>query len=87
MNDFLTFFRELVNGYPLHMEIYYSKIMDWCITIYKEGCAKDYPGTPTCGESNNSALLCQVQDGDMELCFAKAHVALKEWLLEYEGGY
>lgn len=26
-------------------------------------------------------------DGDMELCFAKAHVALKEWLLENEGGY
>lgn len=32
-------------------------------------------------------MIVNVQDGDIELCFAKAHVALKEWLLENEDGY
>lgn len=26
-------------------------------------------------------------DCDMELCFARAHVKLKEWLSEFNGGY
>ena len=49
MSDFLKFFNEKSHDFPMHLEIYYSKVM--------------------------------------ELCFARAHVALKNWLLEYEGGY
>lgn len=84
MEDFLRFFDDKAHDFPMHMEIYYSKIMDWCITITKKGCASDYPGSPRRGED---AVLVREQSMDMELCFAKAHVALKEWLLEHENGY
>lgn len=77
MSDFLRFFDKKVESYPMHLEIYYSKTMDWCINIYKKGCGKNGEDLP----------ICDAQDCDMELCFAKAHVALKEWLSENEGGY
>lgn len=77
MNYFLTFFDEKCRTYPMHLEIYYSKIADWCITIYKQGC----------GENGDDLNIVYVQDCDMQLCFAKAHVALKEWILENVGGY
>ena len=77
MNEFLKFFDEKAQSYPMHLEITYCKICDWTILIYKKGCAED--GT--------DLVLVDVQDGDMELCFARAHVALKDWLSENEGGY
>lgn len=77
MSDFLRFFDEKAASYPMHLEIYYSKITDWSIIIYKKSC----------GENGKDLSICQVQDIDMELCFAKAHVELKEWLFENEGGY
>lgn len=84
MQDFLKFFDEKARNFPMHLEITYSKICDWCINIYKKGCTKDYPNSEKDGED---AVIVYVQDVDMELCFAKAHVALKEWLLEHNGGY
>lgn len=84
MQDFLKFFDDKVLNFPMHLEIYYSKISDWNICIYKKGCAKDFPNSKCDGED---AVVVFVQDVDMELCFAKAHVALKEWLLEHTGGY
>jgi hypothetical protein len=77
MSDFLKFFDDKVNKYPMHMNIYYSKITDWGIHIWKKGC----------GESGKDIEILNVQDCDMELCFAKAHVELKEWFCENEGGY
>lgn len=77
MTEFLKFFNEKRRSYPMHLEIAYSKICDWSIWIYRKGCAKD---------GSDLQLVC-VQDADMELAFAKAYVELKEWLLEYEGGY
>lgn len=77
MNEFLTFFNEKIKSYPMHLEIYYSKTMDWCITVYKKGCA----------ENGADYSILDVQSIDMELCFAKAQVKLKEWLLNHEGGY
>ncbi|MBC3901549.1 hypothetical protein GH811_18275 [Acetobacterium malicum] len=73
MSDFLKFFEEKVESYPMHMEIYYSKTTDWCITIWKK--------------MDEKVEIVNVQSNDMELVFAKAHVVLKEWLLENEGGY
>lgn len=77
MADFLKFFNEKAQNYPMHLNIYYSKIVDWCITIYKKGY----------GENGEDLKICHVQDCDMELCFASAHVELKKWLSENEGGY
>ncbi len=51
--------------------------MDWCIRIYKKGV----------GENGTDLNMVDETDSDMELCFAKAHVALKEWLIENNGGY
>ena len=84
MYDFLKFFDEKTHDFPMHLEIYYSKIMDWCIDIYKKGCAEDYPELEHDGED---VVIVHEQNCDMELCFAKAHVALKEWLTENCGGY
>lgn len=84
MNDFLKFLDKKMQDFPMHVEITYNKTCDWCIWIYKKGCASDYPGSKSRGED---AVIVQEQDGDMELCFARAHVALKEWLLENENGY
>lgn len=84
MNDFLKFVDDLRHSFPITVDIYYSKIMNWCICVSKKGCASDYPDSPHDGED---AILAKAQGVDIELVFAKAHVRLKEWLLEYEGGY
>jgi hypothetical protein len=84
MSDFLEFMDKLSKHFAFHLEIYYSKSMDCCITVYKQGCAKDYPKSAHDGDD---AIICKVQDLDMALCFAKAHVAVKEWLIEHDGGY
>lgn len=84
MSDFLRFFAEKVKVFSMHLEIYYSKPCDWCIDVYKKGCANDYPGSVI---DEDDVILVRVSDCDMELCFARAQVALKEWLLEHEGGY
>ena len=84
MNDFLLFMDDLVHRFPVHVEVYYSKTMDWCINVWKEGCADDYPDSKRNGDN---AIICQVQSSDMELVFAKAQVEVKEWLLNNWGGY
>ena len=84
MDDFLKFYDQLSDNFPLHLEISKCKITDWSIYIYKKECADLYPNADCFG---SDVILVNVQDSDMELCFAKAHVALKEWLLEYRGGY
>jgi len=84
MTDFLLFLDDLVKNWPVHVDITYSKITDWNIVVYKKGCAEDYPESDY---DEDDAVLVNVRDSDMQLCFAKAHVALKEWLLKFEGGY
>ena len=84
MDDFLRFFDKKRECFPMHLEIYYSKIMDWCITITLKGCAADYPKAQ---HIDHDVLIVQEQDCDMELCFARAHVALKEWFSYFCGGY
>lgn len=85
MNEFLRFFDEYTKGFPMHLDIHYSKIMDWCIAIFKIQCADMYPNATTTPEGD--VVIVRVQDVDMGLCFAKAYVELKEWLLKYNGGY
>lgn len=43
MNEFLEFFNDKRRDFPMHLDISYSKVCDWEITIRKLGCAKDYP--------------------------------------------
>lgn len=84
MNEFLKFFDEKARDFPMHMEIYYSKIMDWSIKVWKEGCKSDYPDAMFSGDD---VIILHVQDHDLELCFAEAQVRLKNWLRMHTGGY
>lgn len=84
MNDFLKFFDNKAKDFPMHLKITYSKICDWNILIYKSGCADYYPEAKCNG---GDVIIVNESSCDMELCFAKAHVKLKEWLLEFNGGY
>lgn len=84
MSEFLIFFDDKRKSFPMRLEIGYNKITDWVIYIYKKGCARDYPDSRSVCDD---AVICQVQDCDMELAFAMAQVELKKWLLENEGGY
>ena len=84
MQDFLKFLESKLSDFPMHVDIGCAKICDWCIYIYKKGCANDYPNSKRDGED---AIIVNVQDTDMELAFAKAHIELKEWLYENCGGY
>jgi hypothetical protein len=70
MQDFLEFFNEKKRSYGWALEIYYSSIMDWCISI---GYKTTHP--------KHGDTIIQVQNCDMKLVFANAHVQLKEWLL------
>ena len=84
MTDFLLFLDDLRKNWSVHVDITYSKITGWSIVVYKNGCAEDYPESDYDGDD---AVVVNVYDNDMQLSFAKAHVALKEWLLKFEGGY
>ena len=77
MNEFLRFFDERTNCCKMHLEISYCKIADWRIKVYRKGCADD----------GSDIVLCDVQDVDMELAFAKAQVEMKKWMMDNEGGY
>lgn len=71
MDVFLLFFDSIRDRFSFTLKIYNSSIMDWCITI--------------CNKHRQDII--DVQESDIFLAFAKAHVELKEWLVENNGGY
>lgn len=77
MIEFMNFFNEKRENFPMHMEIYYSKIVDWSINIWLKGL----------GPNGTDIRVINVTDIDMDLCFAKAHVELKQWFIDNQGGY
>lgn len=76
MESFLKWFDEIADNYGFAMDIRYSSVVDWSITI-------GYKYT----HQNKDDIVVQVQDCDIDLAFAKAQVQLKEWLLENKDGY
>lgn len=76
MDDFLRFFEDIRTRVPMHIEIGYSSVVDWMIVIYE---GRSY--------AESQKEIVNVQNCDMELCFAQAQVALKEWLMKEYGGY
>lgn len=76
METFLRFYESIRDTYGFNLEIYNSSITNWCITVgYKITMGK--------GEE----VVIEIQDSDVDFAFAKAQVALKEWLLKNNGGY
>ena len=84
MSDFLKFVAEKVKDFPMHVEISYSRTCDWTIYIFNAGCSRDYPKAMCVGDD---VVIVHEQDCDLQYCCAKAHVALKDWLMEFDGGY
>ena len=68
---------KLVQDYTMHLELYYSKTMDWCLKIWEKGCGVD----------GSDIVICDIQDCDFNYVLAKGEVLLKEWLIENNGGY
>lgn len=77
MYEFISYFDDIVHTYPMHFDLYYSKTWDWKLDIWKKGC----------DENGKDLVIFSGQDTDVDLLIAKAHVALKEHLLEVKGGY
>ena len=86
MNEFLQFYNKLVKTFPLHLYISQNKTTDWRIKIVKVGCGTEYRNARY-SDDLEDVILVEEQGPDMELVFARAYVGLKEWLLEFEGGY
>ena len=78
MEDFLRFFDSKVSsGYHMRLEIGYNKVADYCIRVWRKGT----------GPNGEDQELAWAEDCDIELAFAQAHVQLKKWLRDNEGGY
>ena len=84
MDEFLNFFEQKAKYKPMHLEITYNKTTDWSIFVYRKGMASQYPDSD---KNGLDAVMVDVSDCDMSLAFAKAHVAMKEWLIANERGY
>lgn len=84
MGEFLIWLDKKSETFPMHIEIGYNKTTDWGIYIYKSGCADDYPESKRVG---NDAIICDVQNCDVQLAFAQAQCQVKEWFSENMGGY
>lgn len=77
MQDFLEFFAKKTKDYPMHLEIGYNRVTDWCIVVYKKGC----------GKNGKDLQILSVQSCDEKLAFAMAQVELKKWFLKNNCGY
>lgn len=65
---------KIVQEHSLHLELYYSKTMDWYLHIYQK-------------EGEEVECICKTQSPDLGFVMAKGEVALKGWLLKNNGGY
>ena len=74
MTEFLHFIDKIKYNRKVWLEVAYSSVVDWYISVYLI-----VNGKKECVVNSRSC--------DMEYTFAKAHTELKEWLLENEGGY
>ena len=74
MTEFLHFIDEIKYNRKVWLEVAYSSVVDWYISVYLIVNGK-------------KECVVNSQSCDMEYAFAKAHTELKEWLLENEGGY
>lgn len=77
MPEFMEWFADQVTRTPMHFELYYSKIIDWHIHIWRKGT----------GDNDEDEEIINYQDIDPSLLLAKAEVAVKEYLLEKNSGY
>ena len=68
---------DLAESHIMHLDLSYSKTMDWWLRVYKKGC----------GKNGRDIVICDIQDCDLSYVLAKGEVMVKEWLTENEGKY
>ena len=68
---------ELLTQRRCHFELYYSRIMDFCMKLYIVGYNDD----------NSDLIIFEEQSHDLDYLICKCKVAYKDWLIENEGGY
>ena len=77
MDKFLEFIEDQCKNHGWNFGLYYSSIMDWCITV----------GHKATSPKANEPAIINVHSCDLQLVFAKAEVEIKKWLSENEDGY
>ena len=78
---FMKLFNELVDGFPMTLDIHYSKIMCWSVKIIKRGYADDYPNE---GRLGNDAVIAYVNEPYIEAAFDRAYMQLLKWFMRNE---
>lgn len=68
---------DLVESHTMHLDLSYSKNIDWWLRVYKKGC----------GKNGRDIMICEIQDCDLSYVLDKGSVMVKEWLVEHKGGY
>ena len=76
VTDFIRVFDRAKLRVRLKMEIYYSNVMDYVVTITREG-TKERPG---------NEVIFEMQHCNPDYIFAKAKVSLMDWLEVHDGG-
>ncbi len=76
--DFISFFRSCLNIAPhLCLDVGYSSITDYCISVHEKKSKSTNWGEP----------LFTVQSCDWDLVQAEAYCKLAEWMSDNKGGY
>ena len=78
---FMKLFSELVDGFPMTLDIHYSKIMGWSVKVVKRGCAADYPNE---ARIEDDALIVYVNEPYSEPAFDRAYMQLLKWFMRNE---
>ncbi len=72
MQKFIELFEEMISSRPMHLEIYYSKTLDWVIHIWRVGT----------GDNGSDEDIIYAQDCELDYVVKKA----TEALLNYRKG-
>lgn len=73
----ISWLNKIVTVHKFHIELTYSSITDWCLTITRRGCKV----------GGGDLIVFDGQDNDLSLLLAKAEVAVKEHCTDKLGGY
>ena len=76
---FFQFFDHVRIITPLHLDIYYSKNLDYVVKIWKKGYNED----------GSDLEICNVQSFDIDYALTKAKLMLMDYMLNKDpaGGY
>lgn len=73
----INWLKKIVTVHKFHVELTYSRITDWYLTITRRGSKV----------GGGDLIVFDGQDSDLSLLLAKAEVAVKEYCTDNLGGY